>query len=180
MEIKDVINDYREYIDNTIREFEHKIENINDSYTLDKISQIKDKAATVLNRVYNKVVDLAKELSEKDIEELIAHAYKKSTILVNDANNKIDAYIEDYKQNNGIDLLEIKPLKQNKYYEKVENKVNALIDNIMAEDNKEETKIKIEEVISKENNNEDKTDTICISDKALSTLNEWLKPEKEQ
>lgn len=176
MEVKDIINDYRAYIDNTNRDFEHKIENVNDSYTLDKIIQIKEKAITVLNRVYNKVVDLAKELSEKDIEKLIAHAYKKSTILVADANNKIDAYIEDFKQNDGIDLSDIKPLKQEKSYEKVEKKVNALIDNIMAEDSKEETNTNVEKVVSKVDNNEIKVDTTCIGDKAVFTLNEWLKP----
>lgn len=173
MEIKDSIDDFKKYVDSISRELNNKVENINDRFLNEKTSQVKDKAITVLNRAYNKIVDLSKELSENDIEELLKYAYKKSKTLYADATNKIDAYIADFSDEVILDIKENKESK--KEQEQVENKVNAIIDNILKDESKtidNTTQIinvpQAQGVVEKP-----------IAEKAVFTLKEWLNPERE-
>ena len=172
MEIKDSIEDFKEYIDSISRELNNKVENINSRFLFEKTSQVKDKAITVLNRAYNKVVDLSKELSEKDIELLLKHAYKKSKLLYADATNKIDAYIAEYSKDEDFDQKNDDDTKLEQ--KNIENKVNAIVDNILKEESKSiENAVQVidkpqaKEVVEKP-----------VAEKAVFTLKEWLNPER--
>ena len=157
--------DLEKNVSEVIEDLKKKISNLAntnveaDEQAMQKINEIKQKAITVLSQASNKIVETANSISDsEEIQKGIDIVTVKSKELYENAINKIN------------ELSSSDTVKQVK--EEIETDVKQTIDEVKnsVEDffEKDEVKDVIETV-------KEKTDD--ITEKALGTLKEWLKPE---
>ena len=155
------MSDIEKSVNEIVEDLKKKIDDISkagngaDEESLRRINDIKQKAISVLNQASNKVMETAKNLSDsEEVQKGIEIVKVKSKELYDNA------------------LSRINELSSSNIFEEVKQDVEEVI---------EEVKKDVGEIIEKEEVKE-VVDTVKekaseLSEKAYSTLKDWLKPE---
>lgn len=149
--------DIKKNIDEVVTDLKNKIDELNnigsdaDIKDLAKINEIKQKAIAVLFQVSNKIIDASKNIADEvELEKCIEIVKVRSKELYDNALVKIDEIINSPK------------------IEEIKEEINNAADDINAFFENEEIKNAANNV---------KETTLDITEKAVKTLKDWLKPE---
>lgn len=139
-----------------------------------QIHDYKEKAVSILSQAAAKLERVATELSDKEIEEVVAFVMNKANELLNKTKERINSIKE---QNNNEDV-DFETLTESEKIKKVVQSVNDSAIKIISE-----AKEGIEDYLSRPEVNEKieiaKDVTIDIAEKAVAGLKAWLKPETD-
>lgn len=149
--------DIKNNIDEVVTDLKNKIDELNnigsdaDIKDLARINEIKQKAIAVLFQVSNKIIDASKNIADEvELEKCIEIVKVRSKELYDNALVKIDEIINSPK------------------IEEIKEEINNAADDINAFFENEEIKNAANNV---------KETTLDITEKAVKTLKDWLKPE---
>lgn len=149
--------DIKKNIDEVVTDLKNKIDELNnigsdaDIKDLARINEIKQKAIAVLFQVSNKIIDASKNIADEvELEKCIEIVKVRSKELYDNALVKIDEIINSPK------------------IEEIKEEINNAADDINAFFENEEIKNAANNV---------KETTLDITEKAVKTLKDWLKPE---
>lgn len=149
--------DIKNNIDEVVTDLKNKIDELNnigsdaDIKDLARINEIKQKAITVLFQVSNKIIDASKNIADEvELEKCIEIVKVRSKELYDNALVKINEIINSPK------------------IEEIKEEINNAADDINAFFENEEIKNAANNV---------KETTLDITEKAVKTLKDWLKPE---